>query len=201
MNLFNSILTSIVIVVIFWACAFFQTSIAHAIQHKEVGASLELSKKANAEKVKVHKTALDNAELVNESITKIINFSGIKQRIYLEDTPQLWQRFNSDTKIHKLLKQQPKQIFVTYSALSKDFKQADVAIGYNVIELSKFDSHHTIEMHRLKRLLAKGKYSDSALTDAWKSIDYNKAIDYVLEVHDLSNGTDIESTQLFVAYK
>jgi hypothetical protein len=75
MNLLNSILTSFVIVFAFWACALFQSDIAHAISHNNVLPPYINEDKQNTELP----ISSNNTQLKND----IIHISGLKKHIRL----------------------------------------------------------------------------------------------------------------------
>jgi hypothetical protein len=193
MNLLNSILTSFVIVFAFWACALFQSDIAHAISHNNVLPPYINEDKQNTELP----ISSNNTQLKND----IIHISGLKKHIRLVDIKLLWQQFNNNKTLHKHLKQQPMKVYVLYSSLSKNYQKADVLIGYDINELDQFDEHVSVNTHQNFALLPKAKYTEQQLAGAWNKINYSTPIEYILEVHTLNQAGETTSAQMFISYK
>jgi len=195
MNLFNSIITSIAVVTAFWAVAFFQSDIAHAIQTQEITHKLQTALKKEKE------NKAQTPQITNTSKLNSIHLSGVSAHIELADIQLLWQKFSQDDKNHKYLKNQPEKVYVLYTSISKNYKQANVLIGYDVSELSKFYQGTLISMHNNSLLMPVGKYSEQQLSDAWKKIDYNAKLDYILEEHHLDDAGKSTSTKIYISYK
>jgi hypothetical protein len=196
MSLFNSILTSFLILATFWGVALFQGKIAHAIQpHKVIQEAQDEVKKTNEVK---EQTVLNLAEAVKP---EYIHIAGIRQYIELADIQPLWQKFNKHTELHKHLKQQPKKVYVLYQRISKNYQQAEVTIGYDINEMRQFDKHYSIDISHNAVLLPAKKYNKTQLSEAWEKIDYKKMKEYVLEVHTLNQTGETTATQVFVSYQ
>lgn len=215
MKLFPSVIVTFIVVYAFWALALFQSEIAHAIEPEvktaeflatpteatmatpsevQVAAPVAQSKPA----VVFTPQPAQEKPAVNSSTIRI---SGLKNHIRLKDIGQLWQRFDEATQLHQRLKGQPKKVYVLYENIGKHYQSADVVIGYNVDELSRFEEAYSIDLHRNKGILPTGQYSDQQLASAWKKINYSRKLGYVLEVHTLNQDGGVVSTQMFVSYK
>ena len=193
MSLFNSILTSFILVATFWGVALFQGKIAHAIQPKK-----------NIQEVQneVKKVAVQPVIKLTETVNPdSIHIAGIRQYIELADIQLLWQKFNERSELHKHLKQQPNKVYVLYQKISKDYQQAEVTIGYDINEMTQFDKHYSIDISHNAILLSENKYDKKQLSDAWEKINYQKIKEYVLEVHKLNQTGETTATQVFVSYQ
>ncbi len=196
MSLFNSVLTSFFIVAIFWGVALFQGQIAHAIQPQKIsqGPRSEV-KEING--VKEQTVFISTKAVKPESI----HITGIRQHVELADIQMLWQKFNSNTELHKQLKHHPNKVYVLYQKISQSYQQAEVTIGYDITEMRQFDKHYSIDISQKSVLLPSNKYDETQLSEAWKKIDYQKVKEYVLEVHTLNQSGETTSTQVFVSYQ
>ncbi len=193
MNLLSSIFTSFIIVTVFWGLTLFQGNIANAIQTQSI------SESASNTLDKINRTAVTKAPKI--TTIEPVHIAGIKQRIELNDIQKLWQQFNSQSELHNTLKDQPKKVFVLYNALSKNYQQADVIIGYETNELTRVENPYSIDISHHSVLLPAKKYSELQLANAWEKINYSKVINYVLEVHSLNTVGETTSIQLSVSYK
>lgn len=205
MNLFNSILTSLVIVAIFWGAALFQTNIAHAFETEKTSPVLaeEVKIKEAKKEVKKKQTSTTIAQ-ISKADTKdpeTIHIAGIHQRIELADIHFLWQKFSDRPELHKHLKHRPKKVYVLYQNINKNYQQAEVTIGYDINELSKFTKHYSINTSQYTALLPAKKYDKKQLSEAWGKMNHHKAKEYVLEVHTLDKAGDVITSQVFVSYK
>ncbi|MBE0370384.1 hypothetical protein [Pseudoalteromonas aurantia] len=190
MNLFSAIFTSVIIVVLFWGLALFQGNNA---------AAQEINLSPSTQIIARNKVAtIDNKS--DKIAPDTIRIAGVRKRIPLHNIGQLWQHFNQHSTLHQALKKAPQKVYVLYSALSNNYQQADVVIGYDIISLSQFDKPYTIDTHQYTELLPVDKYTETQLTNAWKEIDYSKKVAYVLEVHALNLSGKTTSTQVFVSY-
>jgi hypothetical protein len=190
MNLFNSVFTSLIIITAFLGGALFK------------GNAMQMQSTNQARSPTDDKSKHTVTTLLDKAINvEYLHISGIKQRIELNDIHELWQRFSNQSALHKTLKHPPKKVFVLYNALSKNYEQADVAIGYEITVLTQKENNYTIDTSNYSILLPSDKYSELQIANAWGKIDYDKVIDYVLEVHSLNTAGENTSTQIFVYYK
>lgn len=190
MSLFNSILTSFIIVATFWGLALFQGKIAHAIQPQKI--IQEVQKEVKEPSI---------VNLTKAVKPESIDITGIRQQVELADIQLLWQKFNNSTKLHKHLKYQPKKVYVLYQKISKDYQQAEVTIGYDINEMTQFNKHYSIDISHNSVLLPENKYDKTQLSDAWEKINHQKIKEYVLEVHALNQQGETTTTQVFVSYQ
>lgn len=201
MNLFNSILTSLVIVAIFWGAALFQTNIAHAFEPEKTSPTLTKEVKTKEMVKKQKSTTIAQISKANIQKAETIHIAGIHQRIELADIHFLWQKFSDRPELHKHLKHRPKKVYVLYQNINKNYQQAEVTIGYDINELSKFTKHYSIDTSQYTVLLPASKYDKKQLSEAWGKMNHHKAKEYVLEVHTLNKAGDVITSQVFVSYK
>lgn len=193
MSLFNSILTSFIIVTTFWGVALFQGKIAHAIQPKKILQGVQ------SEVKKVKEPSIIN--LTKAVKPESIDITGIRQQIELADIQLLWQKFSDRAELHKHLKHQPNKVYVLYQKISENYQHAEVTIGYDTNEMTLYDKHYSIDISHNAVLLPANKYDKKQLYDAWGKINHQKIKEYVLEVHTLNKSGETTSTQVFVSYQ
>lgn len=193
MNLSNSILTSLVVVVLFWGCALFQSNIAAAFVSKDDAVEIDVV----ANKAKPQEIVESHTVAALDSTT----ISGVTEQLLLANIPQLWQRFNADSKLHNKLTNQPNKVYVLYRGFSNNYQQANVTIGYDVTLLNEALHPVVIDTRDQAILLVADQYSEAQLAAAWNKIDYQASLQYVLEVHSLNPAGETTSTQLYVSYK
>ena len=193
MNLFNSILTSLVVVALFWGAALFQSNIAAAFVGKDD--AVEVNVVANKAKPQV---TVESSKVVALSVQTI---SGVTEQLLLADILQLWQQFNADSELHNKLTNQPNKVYVYYRGFSNNYQQANVTIGYDVALLQKPRLPVVIDTQEQEILLVAGEHGEAELAAAWNQIDYQALPQHVLEVHSLNPAGETTSTQLFVSYK
>lgn len=193
MNLINSVITSFIIVVALWGAALMQLPVANAIEHKDIKKNIA-NEDAKANKVTANALAI-------EDVQNIIHISGLQQQIMLKNVDQIWQTFSTMSALNQSLKQQPKKVYVLYGSFSKNYQKANVTIGYDINELTKFDRHYSVNISEFKPLLPAKHFEDGQLAKAWDKIDYNKKVNAVLEIHTLAKSGKPQSTQILVSYK
>lgn len=193
MNLFWSILSSFIILVVFWSVALFQSNIAIAFEERTIENTITNEQLLN------NTRKIDKAK--QEQLTKI-SVSGIKQEIALNQINKLWQQFNNDEHLHRQLKKQPAKIYVVYQKLSDNYQKALVTIGYD-IQIIDRDNTIVTQLNTQDLLILKPlkKYTDSELTEAFEKINYSKPIDYILEIHSLDLSGETIASQLLIAYQ
>jgi len=184
MSLIYSVITSFFIVISFWFLALFQSNIAQAFEKNN-----EIEEKSNI------------SEVSKQVESKSIQIAGIKQRIKLDEIKTLWDKFNKTTEIQNNLKYPPKMVYVVYQGISKNYQEADVTIGYNLDAISNFENAFSIDTQGQNILLAKKHYSDFALAEAWKDINYSKNIQHILEVHSLDLTGEITASKMLISYQ
>lgn len=192
MNLFNSILTTCIIVAAVWFIALSQSSFAFAAADQE-------QKITTTTTVKKSSPVAPQAETIKKA--EVLHIAGITQKIHLVDIQKLWQKFTDRSTLHKQLKQKPQQVYVLYKALADNYQVADVTIGYNINELRKFNDHISVNTAHYENLLPPKPYTEQEISKAWKKINFRQKVDYILEVHNLNNKGDVTTTELFVSYK
>ncbi|OIQ46556.1 MAG: hypothetical protein BM565_11070 [Gammaproteobacteria bacterium MedPE] len=130
-----------------------------------------------------------------------ITLSGIEKRATMTQVPELWLDFEKANYLHSTLKNTPQKVYVVYKAFSKDYQQADVYIGYDVRDLTRYKHSKSIKINQFNQVLAQGKHTTKQLSDAWKTFDYRKQVEAVLEIHTLASLGRKEQVELLVQYK
>ncbi|KPZ70339.1 hypothetical protein AN944_02411 [Shewanella sp. P1-14-1] len=195
MNLFNSILTSVLIVILVWGAALFQSPDANAL----IQASPQPNKSITSNTIEP--TSVDSNSTPAIKVNQQINIAGIRQNIAIADIHQLWQTFNDQAELHASLVVQPTKVFVLYSAMTNSFERADVTIGYDVKELKQHPNTYSIDTKNGDIILPEHPYTAAQLATAWEKIDYSKTVNFVLETHFLDNSGNATSTTMLVSYQ
>lgn len=189
----NSIITSFIIVAVLWGGALMQLPEANAIEHKDIKKNIAI------EEAKVNKP-IANVMAIKD-VQNITHISGLQQQIMLKNVDLLWKTFSTMSALNQSLKQQPKKVYVLYDSFSKNYQKANVTIGYDINELTKFDRHYSVNINEFKPLLPAKHFEDGELAKAWDKIDYNRKVNAVLEIHKLDKTGKPQSTQMLVSYK
>ncbi|WP_448553570.1 hypothetical protein [Thalassotalea montiporae] len=210
MGLANSLITTAIITGLVWAVAIYQPS-ANAIESKSSNLVLEQA----AEKPPKQQTSIKVIKPIAVSSSKqqsektkalnntpeVIQISGISMRLSLDNTAPLWQAFEQATELHNQLSKQPKQLYVSYGNFDNDFDTATVTIGYNAALLNSASKLLTVSLSQYKTLLVRSNYRNDELKTGWQKINYNAALDSVLEIHQLDGQGQSVATELLVAYR
>ena len=198
MNLFQSVIMSFFVILIFWGLAALQPNFALASESNEVG--LEKSKgglllKSNEKtltKPVGSSTDLPGAE---------VQISGVSQYIVLNEVSTLWDEFNHHEVLQNSLKKNPTKVYVLYRDFTRTYEKATVTIGYNSQDVKLQINNIYLPSKKLSPLLTKGKYTEAQLRLAWEKIDYRKRVVNVLEIYDLDSDNLISSSEIFVSYE
>lgn len=191
MNLFQSLITTALIVTAVWTVALFQpiTAIAGEKTSEETSAKPTQSK--------VVKNQIKSAT----QPFKDLAISGISQTIALDQLSQLWLAFNDNKKLHNKLKQNPSKTYVYYQNFSSNYDSAKVTIGYDAKELTMATKPLKLSDAGFELLLKKAKYSNQQLRTAWDNIDYRRTVVGILEVHHLTPESTVSSSEIYVLYQ
>ena len=144
--------------------------------------------------------SLQTTAATTTSPTKI-TLSGVEKRTTMAQVPELWLDFEKANYLHSTLKTAPQKVYVVYKTFSKDYQQSDVYIGYDVRDLTRYKHSKSIEITKFTQVLAQGKHTTKQLSDAWKTFDYRKQVEAVLEIHALASLGRKEQVELLVQYK
>lgn len=203
MNLFVSILTSIIIVTIVWLGVIYQPSStdidiitsdqAHEIA-KEISAGTApfIAKKTNAVKSDVKPVDY------NMPVRSVF---GVEQHMKINDIAQLWSKFYRDQALQSKLDDYPTAAYVLYRNISKDFKYADITIGYRSDELNNKPTGALLPIGYYQTVLTASGITSTQLLKAWQKLDFSREVIAVVERHQLNKSADVTSVSMQVIYK
>lgn len=129
-----------------------------------------------------------------------IKVSGVEKHSSLDQVSTLWQSFEQANYLHSTLNASPTVVYVFYDAFDKSYQQADILIGYDVADLTRYKHSESIPFKEFTSVLTKSHYTKKQLSDAWKTFDYRKKVKAVLEVHTLATLGNKAQTALYVLY-
>ncbi len=203
MSLFPSVVTSLAIVCLIWSLATFQPNNAVASPILTNTSNTVLTKKTKENAPTAHK------EQTTEQVKKVSNslyfdkvqISGVTQKTYLNQLPNLWKDFNNNKALQKSLKKNPSKIFVYYRDFSSSYESAIVSIGFDTQEMKPNVNKTNLPTTPFSVLVSRGKYDDSQLKGAWNKIDYRQSVLAVVEVHYLNADSTVDNSEIFVSYK
>ncbi|MCF2857241.1 hypothetical protein L1286_07160 [Pseudoalteromonas sp. SMS1] len=198
MKLAGSILLSSAIVFTVWGVALLQPTPARAItapappttsaQSKPIANNVAV---VSPEKTNRH-TVKQFDELVIEGNTATLATSQVEQ---------LWRELSNNKRLNQKLLRNPTTIYVYYRDFSANYDSATVTVGYATTDLSHTKAATTIASAKYGNLLKKKKYTPSQLSKAWQEIDYRRNLEHVIEIHYLSENSEVLATEVLVNYK
>jgi hypothetical protein len=205
MNLFASILTSIIIVLAVWLDAIYQPTAAYAetitpsttIDVAENNAANE----SPLSQVKVISDKAQNTIKKRVNSTPITSISGVQQNMLISNIDQLWYQFERNKKLHSKLKGYPSAIYVLYRNISKDFTRADITIGYSDLELKAPMNITIVPNGNYQNAIAGNELSATQLEKAWQKLDFGQNVIAVIERHQLNKSADVVNVSMQVMYK
>lgn len=132
------------------------------------------------------------------------SISGMTQIVELEHIDQLWAGF---IPLLERVRRNPQAIFVYYRQFDRTYTQAKVSIGIDS-RVVNVDAEKPVlsalslpDSSRYQLLLGRAVRTNTELADGWNSINYNRGVESVLEVHFLDADYNPGESQLFVEYR
>ncbi|WP_077285167.1 hypothetical protein [Cognaticolwellia aestuarii] len=205
MNLFVSILTSIIIVVIVWFGVIYQPSstdidIITSDQAHEIAKEITAGTSPFiAKKIKTNTDKNDVKYAVYN--TPVRSVFGVEQHMKINDIEQLWSKFYRDQALQSKLNDYPTAAYVLYRNISKDFKNADITIGYHSDELSNKPTGVLLPVGYYQTVLTGNDITSIQLLKAWQKLDFSREVTAVIERHQLNKSADVTSVRMQVIYK
>ena len=207
MNLFSSILTSILIIVAVWFTVIYQPTPAYAemttVSTTDVIAQSMLENESPVAMVKTN-----SVQKIEKTVTKsavnnapVHSILGVEQEILISNVDSLWSEFAQQNALHKKLIDYPSATYVLYRNISDDFSRANITVGYDSRELKGRLSGSLLPKGQYQTVIADSRLSSEQLESAWKKLDFSKDILAVVERHQLNKRGEVISVSMQVLYK
>lgn len=208
MNLFASILTSIIIVIAVWFGAMYQPTSAYAemiipsTTTETIKNTVEVVTKNDSPLItlKVASNKTEKAIKQRPDNTPVNFIAGVKRHMAINNIDQLWNDFESNEVLHAKLESYPTAIYVLYRNFSKNFKNADIIIGYNNRELNVQHDTVALPKGRYQTVTNGSKLSSKQLAKAWDKLDFSQDV-VIVEKHQLNRNADVINISMQVLYK
>ncbi|OCQ22539.1 hypothetical protein A7985_00810 [Pseudoalteromonas luteoviolacea] len=198
MKLAGSILLSGAIVFAVWGVALLQPTPARAI-------TVPTTTKTGEQPIVNNNTVVVSSEgKTSRSDTKQLEalmIEGNTAMLATSQVEQLWRELSNNKQLNQKLVRNPAVIYVYYRDFSANYDSAKVTIGYPTSDLSSTKATTTIASATYDRLLQKKKYTPSQLSKAWQEIDYRRNLEHVIEIHHLSENSEVIATEVLVNYE
>ncbi|RLV60456.1 hypothetical protein D5018_06585 [Parashewanella curva] len=195
MSLSKSLLTTVAIFMGVWFLLLFQPAPLEArITENKV-------KPNQATKAQVTKAPAEQRNISKSTFTpKAI--AGVTKRVRFSEIPNLWDEFFKQSRVRALFSASPQPVFVMYQDISPDYTEATITIGVDARKLGKVNTKVELPLSsELTPLLTKGSYTQKQLRKGWQKINYDKPIDFVLEVNFFDADVKLKASELFVHYQ
>ena len=209
MSFINAVITSCFVVALFTAIALFQptyaTDASHSPDIAKEKSNTSFTGSALKTVTKSPVTRVTGAASVDKPVAKF-PFSdkaivGITKRVALSNIDSLWLAFDNQDALHNQLKGYPDTVYVYYRDFSSDYSSAQVSVGYPADMFAIPTGKVTLPKGNYITLLPPKKYSDKQLFAIWENIDFRRNINALIEIHQLSKGGDVVSSQILIAYQ
>ncbi|KZN68740.1 hypothetical protein [Pseudoalteromonas luteoviolacea] len=198
MKLAGSILLSSAIVFTVWGVALLQPTPARAISVTTPAKASE-QPKSTTDKVRAEPQSKTNQNDTKQLETLMIE--GNTATLATAQVEQLWRELSNNKRLNQKLLRNPSAIYVYYRDFSANYDSATVTVGYSSTDLSQAKTATTIASATYDSLLEKKKYTPSQLSSAWQEIDYRRNLERVIEIHYLSENSEVLATEVLVKYK
>ncbi len=213
MNLFTSILTSIIIVLAVWFGVIYQPTPAYAeiitpstveiITESKASDNFKNSpvKSEPKAKEKYQSTRLISASNSVKNNAPVANIVGVSQEMLISDIDKLWAEFSQNGSLHSQLSDYPTATYVLYRHISKNFTRADITIGYDSRELKSNSQLTSLPTGHYQTVITDSHLSSKQLEAAWKKLNFTKEVVAVVERHQLNKRAEVVSVSMQVLYK
>lgn len=217
MNLFASILTSIIIMLAVWFGVIYQPTpayadiitpstteiIAESMANDDVEEISEKSKLKSEPKVKekYQSTRLISKNNSVKNNAPVANIVGVSQEMLISDIDKLWAKFSQRGSLHSQLSDYPTATYVLYRNISKSFTRADITIGYDSRELTSNSQLISLPTGHYQTVITDSHLSSKQLEAAWKKLNFTKEVVAVVERHQLNKRAEVVSVSMQVLYK
>ncbi|KZN28463.1 hypothetical protein N480_10235 [Pseudoalteromonas luteoviolacea S2607] len=198
MKLAGSILLSSAIVFTVWGVALLQPTPARAISVTTPAKASE-QPKSTTDKVRAKPQSKTNQNDTKQLETLMIE--GNTATLATAQVEQLWRELSNNKRLNQKLLRNPSAIYVYYRDFSANYDSATITVGYSSTDLSQAKTATTIASATYDSLLEKKKYTPSQLSSAWQEIDYRRNLERVIEIHYLSENSEVLATEVLVKYK
>ncbi|TMP37311.1 hypothetical protein [Pseudoalteromonas rubra] len=200
MKLASSLLVTGIIAISVWGIALLQPMPVQALSSAQPDSVTPKQFPLEATRSNVEtKTRTEEHNTLRVTLDTLI-ISGNTATLPTDKVQRLWQEFNTNTALNSRLIKQPLAVYVVYKDFSANFEQATITIGYSIDTLSSADDTVTLNAAQYERLLSKKKHTIQDIALAWQDIDYRRPINRVVEIHYLSEHSEITSSELLVNY-
>lgn len=216
MNLFTSILATIVIAMVIWFAVTLQQADAPTQEDKFASNNMSYEQMSEAgyllvaQRLESQQTQVKQIEpkpqtkqakpkVVNQQPNNNVSIVGISDRIQLTEAniTKLWQKLNNNNKLTQQLTSNRFTIYAIYHEFNADYSQANVVIGYNAPAMQ--GNQFNIPSGDKTMLLDTIPYSATAISQAWQHIDYSRPLKAVIEQHKFNN--DKQTVSISVVYQ
>ncbi|MGL6315076.1 hypothetical protein [Vibrio sp. WXL103] len=190
MNLFTSLLTTVVIAGAVWGAVLMQPVMAEGSSDRQASKSTE---KAPITLTVTQKTQDKGKTYIRSVVSQSISLDKVAT-LWVEFEDKLTQQANLPTTLHQLV--------VVYQDIDRDFTHATVTIGFPVEASARIegDIELTSDAHE-QQLLSRRNNSEAEMVSAWEEINFYKPVNMVIETYYLDALGREESNQLVVQYK
>lgn len=213
MKLFNALIATSIIVLVFWSVAVFQPRIAVAstsqvavskqVNVQQAASAQEQAQPTKPQKIaKPQKTKFQHEKETNSVTIPVNDIVGVTRNIHLDGVSELWMDFHQKSSLHDGLTDYPDKVYVYYRDFSNDYQSAKVTIGYSTQLLPKVKPLVKLKVKlpksTFKVLLKKQSYSNTELANVWQQIDYRQNPQGVIEIHHLNKKGETVSSEMLI---
>lgn len=157
----------------------------------EASAAMVLERAAD---VVLHYQSGDDRKI--KPVTDPQTIVGKSQIANLSELGSVWLSFSEDEALNRQITDQLYTVYIVYSEFDKTFSSARISIGYSYPIVGQ---KITLPSGKRIRILSPGKYSEEAVRNSWKDIDFIRPVKAVLEKREYEKGQ--ETISLYVIYQ